>query len=148
MATRKPASVGSTVNPPSGSTLIKQSGGVFVMKMHSFDFHHSLHDWEESTGDGDADPVFEHNGMQRGRYTIYGVAVQGAALGLASISSASNPGAIKLKLDSTADAGTFHNFTALVTDIRGNWKRRRTLMPIAVDCIITGTAEATLEAST
>jgi len=148
MATRKPDSIGSTTNPPAGSTLIKQSGGTFVLKMHEFDFEHFLHHYEEATGDGDADPVYEHNGMQRGRYTIRGVAVTAAAIGLANLSSASNPGTVKLKLDSTADAGSFHNFTALVLRVSGRWKRGRTLMPLAIDCIITTTAESSLEAST
>lgn len=147
MATRKPATIGSTTNPPSGSTLIKQASGIFVLKMWDFDFVHQVHSHDELTGDGDANPVYDHNSMQTGRYTIRGAAVAAAAIGLANLSSASNPGAVKLKLDSTSDSGSFHNVTALVLSVRGRWNRRAVYIPLSIDCIITSTTPGNIEAS-
>jgi hypothetical protein len=148
MALRKPSSISSTTNPPSGSTLIKQSSGVFVLKMWDFDFHHRVNDYAPTTGDGDANPVYEHNQMQDGRYTIRGAMVQAAAMGLANLSSSSNPGTVKLKLDSTADTGTFHNFTALVLSVSGKWRRTGVFIPVVIDCILTSTTPSSIEAST
>jgi hypothetical protein len=147
MAIRKPSSIGSTTNPPSGSTLIKASGGTFVLKMTDFDFDHSTHSVEETTGDGDADPVFEHNQLQVGSYVLYGWMVAGAAMGLANLKSSSNPGTFKVKLDSTSDAGAFHNVTLLVRNIRGKWKHVGVGIRVAIYGIITSTTPSSIEAS-
>lgn len=147
MAIRKPASIGSTTNPPSGSTIIKASGGTFVLKMTRWRANHRLHSYEETTGDGDAVAVWEHNQLQAGSYTLYGWMIAGAAMGLGNLSGTSNPGPLKVKMDSTSDAGSFHNVTALVTGIDIDWSHVGVGVRVAINVIITTTTASAIEAS-
>lgn len=146
MALRKPPSVGSTTNPPTGSSVLKQSGGTFVMKVWAMDFVHSVHSHAETTGDGDADPVFEHNSLQNGRYIIKGAAVNDVAIGISALSGTSNPGTFILILGGTSgQAGYSHKVSLLVLSVKGNWSKTGVYIPLVVDGIVTGTAESTIE---
>lgn len=146
--TRKPSSIVATASPTSASVIIKSSGGTFVLAMTHFDFDHMPDEIEKTIRDGEAYLQFEHNGLQRGNYTLYGDMVSGAAIGLANLSSTNNPGVFKVRLDSTTDAGTFHNATMLISRVRGTWRHGARSIPVAISGIVTNTAPSSLESST
>lgn len=148
MALRKPSTVGSTTNPPSGSAIIKQSGGTFIIKMWRFQFNHSVDQLADIKGDGDAVPSYDHNNLQGGRYRIIGAMVKGAAMGLANLSSDSNnPGTLKIILDNEGDGGSVHTATVLVIGVNGSWWTKGVFIPVTIDCIITDTTPGNIEGS-
>src|SRR6185503_13320724 len=104
---------------------------------------------EEITADGDAYTTLAHNGLQRGSYVLYGHMIAGVAMGLANLSSTSNNAgnAFKVKMDSTSDAGSFHNVNAIVTRVRGRWRHVGAIIPVVMHVTVTNTNPATIEAS-
>lgn len=144
MAIVKPDTIGSSANPPSGSSLIKQSGGTFVIKMWGVDPHYSTR-YEETTGDGDANPVFDHNGQLYGRLRVTGAVVEAVEIGIQQLKGSSNPGTFIFLRSSDSNDGKETTVTGLVTDIRYSWRRGRVYMPITMDLIVTSTDPATIE---
>jgi len=149
MAIREPSTTLAAANPPSGSTLIKLSGGTFLIKMHRFQFRHSVDRWEDITGDGDTYFTIKTNKLQRGTYRIIGAMVTGAAMGLANLSSSGNASgaAFKVRLDNSGDAGSVHTGIGIVTDVDGAWEVRAVKIDVTVYIVLSNTNPATIEGS-
>lgn len=144
MALVAPNSIGSTTNPPSGSTLIKQSGGTFIIKMWGVNSHYWTK-YEEITGDGDANPVFAHNQQLYGRLRVSGACVEGVEIGIQQLKGSSNPGTFIFLRSSDANDGKEITVTALVTDLSYEWRRGRVYVPLTLDLIVTTTDPAAIE---
>lgn len=144
---RKPASTGSTVNPPSASTLIKGSGGTFTIKVTRRVVRWRVNEYEQTTGDSDSDPRYEHNGLQDGYYTIFGKAIASAAVGIAALKGSSNPGTFKLLLDNNGAAGSTETVTLLVIEVLRDWRKTGPSEAIVIQGIVTDTVPSTVEGS-
>jgi hypothetical protein len=142
--------VGSTANPPSASTLVKQSGGTFVIKCDRVRGRWKPHKVEETTGDGDANPKFEHNQMQNGYYTVSGMVVSGAEIGIEQLKTAANgttSSTFKFLRESTsgAPAGCTQTVTAMVIDLFFDWSRGRVRTPLILQLLVTDTTPSSVE---
>lgn len=83
----KPGTVSSTANP--GGTKIGASGTIFYI--HVWDIEHDY--WspvQETSGDGDANPVIQNNLKVYGRILLHGAMVASQALGLAKLVDTNN----------------------------------------------------------
>lgn len=137
--------VGSTANPPSQSSLVKQSGGTFVIKMDRVRGRWKPHNVQETTGDGDANPKFEHNGMQNGYYTVSGMVVSGAEIGIEQLRTSSNPGTFEFIRESGSAAGTVQKVTAMVVDLMFDWRRGQVRTPLVLQLLVTDTTPSGVE---
>jgi hypothetical protein len=147
MANVKPASAKATTNPPSASTLIKESGGIFVITATRIRAGWTLHRYQDISAPGNSDPVWDHNTMQNGRYTIYGHCVSGSEIGIEQLSGSSNPGTFKFIRESGSGAGTTQTVTMMVIDLHYDWEYSGVIMPLVIQGIVTSTAKASVEAT-
>lgn len=150
MALLKPATTGALVIlRPHGSNVsgkIGSSTGAtsdFVLKLWA-----SIEDYgspdEETTGDGDAYPFFENNGLLYGDTVYIGGMMDNAALGLQNIvTAAKNPTAAAV---AHVISNTRENLgTYLIRHVRRHWKKTGVYVPVQIICRLHNTNPATLE---
>lgn len=101
-----------------GGDKIGPTGTLFFIKVVTgdFDFWTKV---EESSGDGDPAPTFEHNSWLYSQHVLQGWMIASKALGLATMIAAANPVAMTFQWGGTRKLTA----TVMVERLRVNWHR-------------------------
>ena len=116
-------------------TGINDTGAAFNVHVidGDFDFWSPL---METTGDGDADPVFENNEMLYGSFNLRGAMVGGDALNLSNLTNTSNNPVLMLFTFSgaagTAGVDRFLTLRAIVERIRIRWRKNAQIVGVSL----------------
>ena len=140
MALVKPGLVTGTIVTPG----IGLAGTVFVIKAMDVDYDFNTR-VEEVTGDGDAQPNYEHNELFDGRIAIRGAMVAGTAIGIKNLVASTNPVAIET-FDLGGGSPETIKVILIVERIRVRWNRVSAFAGVSLLTKVTGMSQEQVDA--